>query len=99
MLLSEMNRIQRVTSIYKALANSTRLRILSLIAESEDICAKDIGGKLGLSQPDISYHLSRLHKVDVLDREKRGTRYCYSVNNETLEYAAIKVKVLISLGN
>lgn len=97
--MSEIFSIGKITSIYKALANSTRLRIISLIAESEDICAKDMAGKLGLSQPDISYHLSRLRRVDVLDREKRGTRYCYRVNTETLEYAGIKLKVLISLGS
>jgi ArsR family transcriptional regulator len=89
-------KINYAERIFKALASSRRLEILSLVLEKEDICAKEIAGELGLSQPDISYHLSKLRNADILGKEKEGTRHCYHLNEPALRSVGIEPKLLVN---
>ncbi|MFD5213289.1 ArsR/SmtB family transcription factor [Microbacterium sp. NPDC058345] len=59
----------------KALADPTRLRILSMIAAHADgeSCVCDLTDPLQLSQPTVSHHLRVLTEAGFLEREKRGT--------------------------
>ena len=58
----------------KALAEPTRLRLLSLIAAREDgeACVCDLTAPVGLSQPTVSHHLKVLVDAGILHREQRG---------------------------
>ena len=59
----------------KALADPTRLRLLSIVAASEntEACVCDLIAPLGLSQPTVSHHLKVLTSAGFLTRSKRGT--------------------------
>lgn len=56
----------------KALADPTRLRLVSLVAAQGEACACDLAEPLERSQPTISHHLSQLVKAGILEREQRG---------------------------
>jgi ArsR family transcriptional regulator len=63
----------------QALAEPTRLRIVSLIAaspEGEDT-VNDIAAAVGVSQPTVSHHLHVLAECGFLVRDKRGTSAYY----------------------
>jgi len=59
----------------KALADPARLRLLSIVAASEnaEACVCDLIEPLGLSQPTVSHHLKILTTAGFLTRSKRGT--------------------------
>ncbi|MBN9215691.1 MAG: transcriptional regulator [Microbacterium sp. SCN 70-200] len=59
----------------KALADPTRLRLLSIVAASEnsEACVCDLVEPIGLSQPTISHHLKVLTSAGFLTRRKRAT--------------------------
>lgn len=59
----------------KALADPTRLRLLSIVAASADheACVCDLIAPVGLSQPTVSHHLKILTEAGFLTRSKRGT--------------------------
>ena len=57
--------------LFKALADRTRLRILSLLQAGE-ICVCDIHGSLGLPQPTVSRHLAYLRKAGLVTGRKDG---------------------------
>lgn len=59
----------------KALADPTRLRLLSIVAASADheACVCDLIEPVGLSQPTVSHHLKVLTEAGFLTRSKRGT--------------------------
>jgi len=59
----------------KALADPTRLRLVSLVAASEGdgACVCDLIEPVGLSQPTVSHHLKILTEAGFLTRRKRGT--------------------------
>lgn len=58
-------------TLFKALADTTRLRILALLQAGE-ICVCDIHGSLGLPQPAISRHLAYLRKAGLVSGRKDG---------------------------
>jgi ArsR family transcriptional regulator, arsenate/arsenite/antimonite-responsive transcriptional repressor len=72
---------------FAALADPSRLRLLSLIAaaEGDEVCACDMVEPLGRSQPTVSHHLKVLYEAGLVDRQKRGTWVWYRVVPERLE--------------
>ena len=70
---------------FKALADPTRIRILNLLAQSEDpVCVCDIVDHFPLGQPTISHHLKVLRDVRFVVAERRGTFMHYRVNRNCL---------------
>ena len=72
-------------SWFKALADPTRIRILNLLAQSDEpVCVCDITDKFPLGQPTISHHLKVLRDVRFVVAERRGTFMYYQVNHACL---------------
>jgi ArsR family transcriptional regulator, arsenate/arsenite/antimonite-responsive transcriptional repressor len=67
--------------LLKALADPTRLRLVSMIAAHEDgeACVCDLTEPLGLTQPTISHHLKILVDAGIFTRDKRGTWAYYAL--------------------
>ncbi len=70
----------------KAIAEPTRLRLISLIAAQADsrACVCDLTEPVGLSQPTVSHHLKILLDAGILTREQRGKWAYYRLIPETL---------------
>ncbi len=66
----------------KALAESTRLRIVLLLAERE-LSVKDLTVILGQSQPRISRHLKLLHEAGVIERYREGSWVYFRLSEST----------------
>ena len=58
-------------SIFKALSDETRLRILKLLEKGE-LCVCDIVAALDLIQPKVSFHLSALKEAGLVRDRKQG---------------------------
>lgn len=66
---------------FKALADPTRIRILNLLAQSDEpVCVCDIVTHFPLGQPTVSHHLKVLREVRFVVAERRGTFMHYRVN-------------------
>ena len=71
--------------LFKALADSHRVKIVNLLATSPDpVCVCEFTGPLNLSQPTVSHHLKKLVAAGLLDREQRGTWAYYSLNRNAV---------------
>lgn len=73
-----------LAAAFKVLADPARLRLLSMIASSDEACACDLVEPLGKAQPTVSHHLSVLTDAGLLSREKRGRWAYYRVVPERL---------------
>ncbi len=73
-----------LATILKALADPVRLRLMSIIAASEEACACDLPALVDRSQPTVSHHLSQLVGVGLLERTQRGKWAWFSVRPERL---------------
>jgi ArsR family transcriptional regulator, arsenate/arsenite/antimonite-responsive transcriptional repressor len=65
-------------TLFKALADSYRLRILATLAKSSNpVCVCDFTGAFPLNQPTVSHHLKILREADLVTCERRGTWVYY----------------------
>jgi ArsR family transcriptional regulator len=72
---------------FAALADPTRLRLLSLVASAADgeVCACDLVEPSGRSQPTISHHMKILVDAGLVTREKRSLWVWYRIVPERLQ--------------
>lgn len=70
----------------KALADPTRLRLVSLVAAhpGREACVCDLTEPVGLSQPTVSHHLKILVEAGILARDQRGRWAYYRLIPDTL---------------
>lgn len=64
-------RLATLETLFKALADTTRLRILGLLLDGE-ICVCDIHQSLSLPQSKVSRHLAYLRHAGIVDARKDG---------------------------
>ena len=74
-----------LTSLYQALADATRLRILAILAQQTphgpdgELCVCHIHDSLGVSQPTASRHLAYLRKVGLVEARRAGVWMHYRI--------------------
>ncbi len=61
-----------VAGLLAALADPVRLRIYAAIVAAGEICACDLEGPSGRSQPTVSHHTARLARAGLIAGERRG---------------------------
>ena len=82
-----MTAAQAVTAalLLKAIADPVRLRLMSMIASSEETCVCELTGEFDVSQPTISHHLRVLREAGWVDSERRGTWVYYRPRRDAIE--------------
>ena len=70
--------IDQLESVFKALADKTRLRILALLGNNE-VCVCHLHDSLGLPQPTVSRHLAYLRRAGLVDVRREGVWMHYQV--------------------
>jgi ArsR family transcriptional regulator len=75
--------------LFRALADPARVRIVNLLATSEEpVCACELYEPLGLAQPTVSHHLRKLVEAGLLEREQRGKWAYFSLKRDAVETLA-----------
>jgi ArsR family transcriptional regulator, arsenate/arsenite/antimonite-responsive transcriptional repressor len=73
---------------FKALADPARVKILSMLLNSDEVCACEFSAGIGKTPATTSHHLKLLREVGLVATQKRGTWVWYRVVPERL--AAIR---------
>lgn len=71
-------------SVYKALADETRLKIIDMLSCGE-MCACEILEYFHITQPTLSYHMKILTECGLVKGRKDGSWMRYSLNNELVD--------------
>ena len=79
---------RELETFFSALGDTTRLRILKLIA-GEELCSCEVMAALELTQPTTSHHLGILERAGLLSSRRKGKWVFYRIANS-------KVQALIS---
>jgi ArsR family transcriptional regulator len=77
----------KIESLFSALADRTRLRLISLIGDSE-VCVCFLVEILKISQPKISRHLAYLRRARVVVARREGKWMHYRLAEPPDEHAA-----------
>ncbi len=68
-------------SLFKALSEPVRLRIIHLLLNQGELCVCDIVDTLGQSQSVVSRHLAYLRNTSLLDTRRKGVWIYYQVRS------------------
>ena len=74
-------------SLFKCLAEETRLRCVLLIEREGELCVCELMAALQESQPKISRHLAQLRNCDLLLDRRQGQWVFYRINPQMPEWA------------
>lgn len=83
--------------VWKALADPTRRKILSLLKD-KDMNAGEIANEFNMTKPSISNHLNILKQADLVDAEKVGQNVNYSLKTSVLQDVLKLISDLSSRG-
>lgn len=75
---------QDLLTFFKALGNSSRLRIVGVLAQGET-SVSDLATLVGLKEPTVSHHLAKLAHVGLVARREEGTTHLYRLETQRLE--------------
>ena len=75
----------QLVRIYRALGDMTRLRMLRLLADRDEMGCEELAGKLGLSRPTLSHHTRILHDCRLIDVRREGAHRYYRLRRDVLE--------------
>ncbi|WP_411082732.1 ArsR/SmtB family transcription factor [Streptomyces sp. cmx-18-6] len=86
----EAEQAAELASVFKALGDPVRLRLLSMIASRRggEVCVCDLTPAFDLSQPTISHHLKLLKQAGLVASERRGTWVYYRLVPEATDRLA-----------
>jgi ArsR family transcriptional regulator len=80
---------EATAELFKSLADPARVRIVNLIATADEpVCACELYGPIGLTQPTVSHHLKKLVDAGLLERDQRGKWAYFSLKRDAVEKLA-----------
>lgn len=79
-LKPQVDRIEGVAVVFKALADDTRLKVIYALSEAE-LCVCEITALIGTSKATASYHLRLLHHMGLVKYRKSGKLVYYRLVN------------------
>jgi ArsR family transcriptional regulator len=74
-----------LATIFKALADPTRVAIVHRLAAAESVCVCDLNAAFDLSQPTISHHLRILREAGLVEADRRGTWAYYRLVPDAID--------------
>ncbi len=77
-------------SLFKCLADKSRLQILKSLAV-EDMYVERLAGRLGLTAPTISFHLKKLSDAGAVTAYKSQYYMMYSLNKEIFQTSILDI--------
>ena len=74
-----------LASVFAAMADPVRLRLLSLVADAGEVCSCNLLEPLRKSQPTISHHTKVLAEAGLIRGERRGRWVWWQIVPERLD--------------
>lgn len=79
-LLDEDNLLQ-ISDFYKALSDSTRIKIINLLEKSE-LCVCDISVILNMTKSAVSHQLKNLREINLIKCKRKGKEIWYTLADD-----------------
>lgn len=80
------------TSVFKCLADDTRVRLMLLITREEELCVCELTCALDESQPKISRHLAQLRNGGLLEDRRQGQWVYYRLHPSLPDWVVVLLK-------
>ncbi|WP_421384286.1 metalloregulator ArsR/SmtB family transcription factor [Bacillus salacetis] len=77
--------LDKLVSFYKTIGDPTRLKIIMLLKEGP-LHGLAIAGKLGLTAPTISHHLTKLRDINLVYSRREKNSLYYHLNKKVIQH-------------
>ncbi len=79
--MPDENELYDVAELFKIFGDSTRIRILSALAQAE-MCVCDIGAVLNMTKSAVSHQLRILRQAKLVKNKRNGKEIFYSLDDD-----------------
>jgi ArsR family transcriptional regulator len=83
--------MESIAELFKGFADPTRVHILSLLQQQQELCVTDIAEAVELSQSAISHQLRILKQMHLIKFRREGKNILYSLADD-------HVKTILEMG-
>ena len=80
--IPEKEIMESIAELFKGFADPTRVHILSLLQQQQELCVTDIAGKVEISQSAISHQLRILKQMHLIKFRREGKNLLYSLADD-----------------
>lgn len=80
----DFNEMEQAAYALKAISNSTRLCVISLLNDTEELNVSEIREKLQCEQSLLSHHLTDMRAKGILNSRREGKNCYYSLKNKEI---------------
>lgn len=80
----DIERMENAAYTLKAISNGTRLCVISLLAQKEEMNVSQIGEELKCEQSLLSHHLTDMRAKGILNCRREGKNCFYSLKNKQI---------------
>ena len=88
--------LRQLRAFHKVMADVNRLRILRRLADG-DATVTELVDHVGLSQPLVSWHLTRLRATGVVETRRQGRETICRLREEAFEEFAVRQRAALGL--
>ncbi|NEU32589.1 helix-turn-helix transcriptional regulator [bacterium LRH843] len=71
-----------VASIFKALSDETRVKIVYALCQEDELCVCDVATIIDAKMATVSHHLRHLHTLGIAKSRKEGKLVFYSLDDD-----------------
>ena len=79
---SNQNSFKAPTDLFKVMSDNTRLRILMMIEDEQELCVSELAESLQEIQPKISRHLAQMRTMKILNIRRQAQMIYYRLSDE-----------------
>ncbi len=83
--------IAQRAKVFGSLADPTRLKLVELLAQEDELCGTELAHRAGISMALLSHHWKVLVDANLVLRSRRGQRQYCELNRDVLEEAFCSV--------
>lgn len=81
---TEKAKYETRSKVLKALAHPTRLKLVDILSDHDEVCVCDLTEAVGTDMSTVSRHLSQLKNAGIVESEKHGQMVFYRLRVKCL---------------
>ncbi len=89
------NNITKTAEFFKALGDTTRIKILKLLLSHDNLCVGMIAFKLNITQPAVSQHFKILKTNGIVEGKRDGYSIHYRIREDVFKKYGIELAKII----
>ena len=78
------NELEEVVTMFKALGDTSRVKIIALLTREPNLCVSDIGDRLNMSTSRVSHHLKLLEHLGFVKHRQEGKQVYHRIEDDCI---------------